>query len=510
MAGHTLAEPMTAPTTARPSPTVRRAGLVLLAAGALGLAGQWLFFGVALGINFPIAIALLVASGWIARAERSVRLSDAWLGPASIGLAAFAAIRSDPSIVALDVLASLTLAGAALASFGGRNVVSRSFGAILRLATAAVGWVAAGAVVALSSAQLRLPSGPAVARSLPVLRGLAIAIPIALVFVALFASADAVFADLVDDLVAFELNADDLIGRVMVATILGWLAAGGLAFAASRGDPVAEPEVSARVAGTTEVVTILLILNLVFAVFVALQGAYLFGGLDTLAATGLTYAEYARRGFFELVAVATLAGGLIVGAEQLARARTPLLVATAIGLAVQTGVVLASAALRLRLYQEAYGWTELRLYVLATIVVLGIGLVALVASVATDRVRWIGHVLVVVSLVTGFALNLLGPVRFITEQNVARALDPSLVPANGYAGLDIGYIGRLGDDAIPGLIRALPAVDAKSREVLAAELSSRLSQLRTDDGLNAWQAWNAGRNGARDALEDAREAGAIP
>ena len=38
-----------------------------------------------------------------------------------------------------------------------------------------------------------------------------------------------------------------------------------------------------------------------------LQVAYLFGGLDTLDAAGITYAQYARRGFFELVAAACLA-----------------------------------------------------------------------------------------------------------------------------------------------------------------------------------------------------------
>lgn len=511
MAGHSLAEPMPAAATAAARPTVHRAGLVLLAAGLLGLVGQWLFFDVGLGINVPIAIALLVGAGWLARSERRVPISDLWLGPVAVALAAFAAIRSDPGIVALDVLGSLALAGGALASFGGRNVVTRPFGAILRLALGAIGWAFAGAGVVIGSVQPRLASSQAVGRYLPVLRGLAIAIPIALVFIALFASADAAFADLVDGLFGFELDADEAISRGVLAVVLGWLVAGGLAFAAVRGRAVeADAETAPRIAGTTEVVTVLLCLNLVFAVFVALQGAYLFGGLDTLAATGLTYAEYARRGFFELVAVATLAGAVIVGAEQLARARTRVLLAAAIGLALQAGVVLASAALRLRLYQEAYGWTELRLYVLTTIAVLAIGLVALVALVATNRVRWIAHVMIVTGLVAGFALNLIGPVRFITEQNVARALDPSLVPANGSVGLDIGYIGSLGDDAVPGLLRALPVLDGEERQLLAEELSVHLDQLQAHEDLTAWQAWNAGRNGARDALEAARAAGAIP
>ena len=47
----------------------------------------------------------------------------------------------------------------------------------------------------------------------------------------------------------------------------------------------------------------------IVGLFVGLQIAYLFGGLDTLVAAGMTYSDYARRGFFELVAAACLAGG---------------------------------------------------------------------------------------------------------------------------------------------------------------------------------------------------------
>jgi len=125
-------------------------------------------------------------------------------------------------------------------------------------------------------------------------------------------------------------------------------------------------------------------------------------------------------------------------------------------------------------------------------------------------VRWMGHVLIVTGLVVGLALTLIGPVRFITEQNVARALDPSLVPPNGSSGLDVSYAVSLGDDAIPELVRALPALDEPSARLLSESLSFRLDELESDPGLNAWQAWNAGREAARDALEAARAGGQIP
>ena len=507
-----------AATTASWRPAIRHAGRVVAAAGMLGIIGQLLFVDVGLGINFPIAIAALLIGGWLVRRRTpSLRDPDAWLGASSLVFASFAAVRADPTIVSLDLLTSLGLAAGWLAALGGMRVTTRPFWSGIGLGARVAGWGAAGAVPALAEARGQLPAGGLrrrPRRALPILRGLAIAIPVVLVFVALFSSADAVFARIVGDWFGIELDPGDLPARLLVAVGVGWLACGWLALAAA--DHRAEAGGETRQLpqgwrlGTTEAITVLAAVVAVFAFFVALQGAYLFGGLDTLEATGLTYAEYARRGFFELVAVSILAGGLVVGIERLARARTRLLLGTAMSLLMLTGVVLGSAALRLRLYQEAYGWTELRFYVLATIVLLAIGGVALLVAVVADRVRWIGHALIAAALVIGVVLNVIGPVRFINEQNIARVLDPDLVPPMGRSGLDELYALSLGDDAVPSLVRVLPAVDRTQARLLAESLGWRLAELRHDDGLNAWQAWNAGRAGARDALERVAARGDLP
>ena len=498
-------------------PIVQRAGLVLVVAGGLGLVGQLLFFDVAAGVNLPLAFGLLAMGGWLLRSARRPATIDVWLGPAGVAFAAFAAIRADPFIVACDTLVAIGLVGGALASFGGRSVVARPFAGLFSLGFGTAGWVLGGAIPAAADAGRSLPSGRTAMRratpALPVVRGLLIALPLLVIFIALFSSADAVFARMLDDLFGWELNLGDLGWRIALAAVLAWLAAGGLALAASAAGATDMPAGSAAAGpriGTTELLTVLVILDALFAAFVVLQAAYLFGGLDTMQAAGLTYAEYARRGFFELVVVAILAGAVVIAADRLAATRTTALIGAAIGLAVLTSVVLVSATARLRLYQEAYGWTELRFYVLGTIVVLGIGLVGLVVTLLADRVRWMGHVLIVTGLIVGLALSVIGPVRFITEQNVARALDPSLVPPNGSSGLDVVYASSLGDDAIPELVRALPVLDPASAEMLAQSLSFRLDELQSDSALSAWQAWNIGRESARDALEAARGAGQIP
>lgn len=514
MAGEASVTPI--PSRPAAATAIRTAGRVILVAGALGLAGQLLFFDVGLGINFPIFIGLVLIATWRLRGEHALKRLDLWLAPAAFVFAACAAIRADATLLALDVLTAITLAGAAVASFGGRSVVPRPIGTVIGLALSTIGWILAGAAQAVASALRDLPPRASVGRrtssAMPIVRGLAIAIPVVLVFIAFFASADAVFRQIIDDLFGFELDFGDVGWRSALALVLAWLTAGALALAAStpRRD-AGEDERSARWhLGITEIVIVMVAVDIVFAIFVALQAAYLFGGLDTMSAAGLTYSAYARRGFFELVVVAVMAGGLIVSADRLAPHRTRRAVGSAMALAVLTGVVLASAMLRLRLYQEAYGWTELRLYVVATMALLAVMVIALVVTLATDRVRWIGHVVIVAALVIGLGLNVIGPVRFITEQNVARVVDPSLVPVHGKSGLDEAYVAALGDDAIPPLILALPRLDEVSAEYLRDQLGSRLRELRAQPGLNAWQAWNAGRSAARDALVQAEARGDLP
>jgi hypothetical protein len=251
--------------------------------------------------------------------------------------------------------------------------------------------------------------------------------------------------------------------------------------------------------GTAESVTVLVALDLLFAGFVALQATYLFGGGDTLAATGLTYAEYARRGFFELLAVALAIGALILALEGFVARRSRIYLAAAIGLVVLTLVVLASAYLRLRLYQDAYGWTELRFYVLAAIAWLAIGAVGAIYAILTDRTAWLLHGMLVLSVAFGLAFNLIGPVRFVAEQNVARALNPELVAPGGRGGLDVWYLASLGDDAIPVLAEAasrLPA--AADRQSVAIALEDRAVYLSGTE--HAWQAWNLSRERARSLL----------
>ena len=316
--------------------------------------------------------------------------------------------------------------------------------------------------------------------------------PLLLVFGLLFASADAIFASFAGHLVDWQVDLGELPLRTGVAFLIAWVVAGLLAVATGLGEirlpsdahpaaPVAgapppmqslgamvatpAPAPAAAAAprlGTVEALTILVAVDALFALFVGLQLAYLFGGLDTMAAGGITYATYARRGFFELVAVTCLAGCLVVGLHAVVVERTRAFVAASLALAGLTAIVLVSAAFRLALYQDAYGWTELRLYVAATIVWLAIGIAAAAVLLVRDRMRWLGHSMAIGALAVLVVMNAIGPQRVVAEANVARLLDPSLVPPDGRQGIDLDYVLTLGHDADPSLVAALPALPGRT------------------------------------------------
>src|SRR5438552_2439367 len=155
-------------------------------------------------------------------------------------------------------------------------------------------------------------------------------------------------------------------------------------------------------------------------VLVGLQIAYLFGGLDTLNATGLTYSEYARRGFFELIAAGLVVGGLIFGVELVVARRSRPYVLAALTLVLATLVVVGSAAYRMHLYQLAYGWTEQRFYALAGIAWLGAGGAVAIACIARDATRWLVHAGGALGLGVAVAINVLGPTGFVARQTLAR------------------------------------------------------------------------------------------
>jgi len=266
------------------------------------------------------------------------------------------------------------------------------------------------------------------------------------------------------------------------------------------GSAEAEPSPRTRRIGVVETLTVLVAVDALFAAFAVVQVVYLFGGADTLGVVGMTYSDYARQGYFQLVGVVGLAGLLLLGAHEVI-GRTRAFLVGALALLGLTSVILASAALRLALYQGAYGWTELRFFVASSIAWLALCLAFAIGLLAADRMRWLPHGLAASAVAVTLAVSALGPQAFVIRENLARILDPGLVAPGGYAGFDLSYGLTLGDDAVPDLVAALTVLPSSQRGSLLARLQLRREDLSNDPTTAGPLAWNLSRVRARAALE---------
>ncbi len=282
----------------------------------------------------------------------------------------------------------------------------------------------------------------------PVARGAVLAGALLLVFVPLLASADKAFAEILD---AFAPSFD--LPGVRAIVIIAFVTIGGallfVAVAPFRPRPI---EVR-RTLGRAEWALPLGALVVLLGAFVLLQFATLFAGrrhvLDT---AGLTYAEYARSGFAQLLVVAALTLAVIAAAGRWARDGGLLLRVLLAALCLLTLVVLASALKRLGLYEAAYGFTRLRFAAHAILLWLG----ALFVLVLIARgAQWLPRAALTVTLASFLAFAFADPDRRIAEWNVDRFERTGKV--------DEAYLGRLSADAIPVLkgMRCVPAMPAR-------------------------------------------------
>ena len=489
-----------------PERTASRA-LVVLALG--GLLAQLLFYGQLLGINFPIWVAFVLGAALIVRRPTArIDRFDAWIPVAALLFASLCAFRTDGMLMLFDVAAAGTFTVAGIVAIGGQPITRYSWHSIASYAVRAIGVFFLGAGY-LANGFHAVPRSRVERQTTPwrVLRGLAYAAPLVIVFGALFAGADAVFGTFVRQLVPPDLLApSDVVGRVILAGVAAWLLGGAIVCGWLMHEPDASDNqeraiVRTRI-GATEAIVILASVDALFLVFVALQAAYLFGGLDTLAVSGMTYSDYARRGFGELIVAAALSGILLIVLGNLVEVRGRIYRLLSAALAVCSGIVVASAYLRITLYQQAYGWTELRFYTVAGIAWLALCAAVALMCVLMDRITPLPKVALLSGLVVAVACNLVGPQAFVTQQNVDRAMDPALVAPGGQSGLDVGYLSSLDADAIRVLAGSINSLPDDLRPGAASALSEARVNLEAG-AQRGWPSWNYARQAALDALSAA-------
>ena len=426
-----------------PDAGVRGRPRLLIAALATGL-----FAAIALPQrNFGLAstLVLLAAGATIAASAPRRRWTALYLALA-VGLAFVPMLRAAGWLSVLALMAGATLVVAALAPVG----------SILGLVATASAWPLAGLRgLPWLGRMLALPRRDRRQWS-PVVRTALLSVLALVIFGGLFASADAIFGRWVGALIP-DLSADTIVQRVFIL-----LAVAGITLAAVylATNPLRAGALHARapkpVQRAWEWVIPVAFVVLMYAGFLLAQASAWLRGHDFVQrTTGLTYADYVHQGFGQLTLASLLTVAVVALTARKARhtkAADRLLLRALLGtLCVLTLLVIASAVWRMHLYQQAYGFTALRLVVDAF--ELWVGLVVAMLLVAGIRLSgtWIPRTAVATGAAVILGLAVLNPDAYVVNANLDRYQSTGK--------LDAYYLTRLSADAVPAMSARLSGTD---------------------------------------------------
>ena len=316
-----------------------------------------------------------------------------------------------------------------------------------------------------------------------ILRGVILSLPLLVIFIALFASADAIFGETVKQILRYFDQPEFLLHAVLLIFItLLTLGLFAIAFAnrVMQLKSVQSFLFTARRVTQfplTEISVVLLVLNAVFGLFLLSHIGYLFLAGDSLSSIAessayiqqqnTTYAEHARSGFFQLLVAAGFATLLVLLLEKYRRFQTIAvqknqgrrLEVISMLLLGQVFLVDLSAAGRLWMYIDAYGLTQLRFYSL-----IGIPVIALIIGVLIwilwkeQRLVTLLQGVMIIFIGTIALLNLSNPDALIARYNIA-------LFGGGSGKLDGAYLRSLSLDAAPVLLTTEEPITAELNKV---------------------------------------------
>ncbi len=446
---------------------------VVLACLGIGVFAGWTLPYANVGLA---ATLVLVASGvLVLLLTRHRRSPFTWTcAVLAFGFACVLTLRDAAWLGVLGLLVAAVLTTAALTA--GTTVPGMVLGALA--------WPLSG-VRGLPWLGRTLRSFGAGANAAAVTRTILLSVLGVLVFGLLFATGDALFGHWVSAVLP-DVE-DSLMLRIFLTVAIGGTVLAA-AYLALNPPQVEHPVVRRPTQHRFEWLAPVLLVDAVFVLFLAAQAAAFFGGHDYIRrATGLTYADYVHQGFAQLT-IATALTLLVVWAAarktRLDQAVDRWWLRGSLGtLALLTLVVVASALHRMDLYQDAYGFTRLRLLVDVFEGWLGLLVVAVLVLGLGLRGRWLPRFALLSAATLLLGLAVLNPDAWIARHNLDR------YEATGK--LDAGYLGGLSADAVPFIL------DHPLPPSLRCEMGDLGFYLREPDG---WTGWNLSRERARDAL----------
>ncbi|MBL7107250.1 MAG: DUF4173 domain-containing protein [Phycisphaerae bacterium] len=318
--------------------------------------------------------------------------------------------------------------------------------------------------------------------------GILISIPFIVVFTWFFVSADPIFEKQLRNFFDF-IWQPDLFQRGAVIIFMWFLFCGYLARSEKKSSlkSYLNRTQSKQNYDGIIVFVFLLINNLLFLSFIIIQLKYLFGGAEVIKNTSLTYAEYAHKGFFEFWAIVILASIIIIYTnytlrEQKGRIRRMVEYA-GVAMICQTLVIISSGLKRIFVYEEAYGYTYLRILVaLFFLWVAGDFVLFTLKIIRRKSLSWVISNWLCLAFIFLVFVSTFSVDKFIARKNVDRHLKHGKK-------IDIDYLSYLSTDAYSEIKRL--KMETKDEEIRkSAEETLLKLREKAKKNLQHWASWN--------------------
>lgn len=250
--------------------------------------------------------------------------------------------------------------------------------------------------------------------------------------------------------------------------------------------------------------TILILINAIYTIFSFVQFTYLFGGSSYILPSSFTYAEYARRGFAELIVVTIINFGILIFGITFVKKDSKKIFVTLRAfltlLIAFTFILLISAFYRMLVYEQAYGFTYLRIFVQAFMVMLFFLFIINIIYIWYQKLPIVKSYFII-SLAIYIIMNFANVDTIIAKNNINRYFETGQI--------DMAYLKRLSYDAVPEIQKFFTSIkdspDLKEKQMVE-EISEYFKKNKSDlKNQKSWQSYNISKYKAEKIIDNYTE-----
>lgn len=313
-----------------------------------------------------------------------------------------------------------------------------------------------------------------------IFKALCITIPIVIVIVAILASADSVFNNMIFNILNVFTNifssidfSGFIIRLILIICIFIYLSSFFYNITKYEEEPVLENDTneSKKIESMT-LKMVLTALNIVYLIFCIIQINSLF-----MQKANINYADYARQGFFQLMIVSIINLIVILIAKKYGEENNKYINFMEILMIIFTLIIIVSSAVRMYFYEQAYGYTLLRLLVYCVLLTEAILLIPTILYILNKHRNLIKTYFTII-VVMYIGMNIINFDAIIANRNINRYIETGKI--------DLEYLEKeTGTDAISNIIEILEienADDTVKKETLRYidEVYTNLKNENTD------------------------------